>query len=262
MTRAWVQARPGRFYGDGQEMASATPPLEAYMCHLLEGHRRQCQQLFDAFRQDCAAPLQLFTNLLWPAMETVERLYRQDRINTTTEHMATRINRQLVDQVRKYLGFPKPHGKRVVVTCGDGEPEELGAQMTADIFEADGWEVFFVGGGAPNDEIIALVGKLRPDILMIYGTTPQGVPGARRLIDTLREIGTCSAMNVMISGGVFNRADGLWEEINADLFAPNATDALSMANQAPPREARPLAPGAPKKRRRRRRSPYLPSVPA
>ena len=243
-------------------MASSSPPLEAYMWHVLQGRRQQCREIFEDFRQRCAAPVQLFSELLWPAMETVERLYREDRINTAAEHMATRINRQLVDQVRQHLDHSEPRHKRVVVVCGDGEPEELGAQITADIFDADGWEVFFVGGGAPNDEIISLLGELRPDLLLIYGTTPQGVPGARQLIDTLREIGTCNTMNVMISGGVFNRADGLWEEINGDLFDPSAVDALRIANQAGPRVVQPPNPSGPKKRRRRRRSPYLPSVPA
>jgi methanogenic corrinoid protein MtbC1 len=134
--------------------------------------------------------------------------------------------------------------------------------MTADLFEADGWEVFYVGGGAPHDEIIALLGRLRPDILMIFGTTPQGVPGARRLIDRIREIGACPTMNIMVSGGVFNRAHGLWEEINADLFAPTAADALKMAADAPPRTAGPCNAGGPKKRRRRRRSPYMPAATA
>jgi methanogenic corrinoid protein MtbC1 len=243
-------------------MAPVSPGLEAYLMHLLEGRRRQCRRIFETYRQECSHPGELFTGLLWPAMEAVDRLFREDRINTAVEHLATRINRQLADQVRQYLGDPQPRGKRIVIMCGEGEPEELGAQMTADLFEADGWEVFFVGGGAPNDEIISLLGKLRPDILMIYGSKPQGVPAARKLIDTLREIGTCPTMNVMISGGVFNRADGLWEEINADLFAPNASEALEVANRAKPRNPQPAGAGQIKKRRRRRRSPYLPAVPA
>jgi methanogenic corrinoid protein MtbC1 len=243
-------------------MATPAPSLEVYMFHLLEGCRQECRRIFDAFRARTGDASRLFTDLLWPAMESVARLYREDRINTSVEHMATHINRQLADQVRQYLPSRAPIGKRMILLCGDGEPEELGAQMTADLFEAEGWEVFFVGGGVPHDEIIALLGQLRPDILMIFGTTPQGVPGARRLIDRIREIGTCPTMNILVSGGVFNRAHGLWDEINADLFAPTAAEALKIAADAPPRTARPCNPGGPKKRRRRRRSPYMPAATA
>jgi len=103
---------------------------------------------------------------------------------------------------------------------------------------------------------------LRPDILLIFGTTPAGVPGVRRLIDLIREVGSNPTMNIMISGGVFNRADGLWQEVNADLFASTANEALEIAATAEPRKPVIRIPGAPKKRRRRRRSPLLAQVPA
>jgi hypothetical protein len=33
----------------------------------------------------------------------------------------------------------------------------------------------------------------------------------------------------MLSGGLFNRAEGLWEEIGADMFAENPGQALEVA---------------------------------
>jgi methanogenic corrinoid protein MtbC1 len=167
--------------------------------------------------------------------------------------MATRINRSLADQVQRSLDPRRPNGKRILITCAEAEPEELGAQMCADLFESDGWEVYFLGGGVPNDEILALVGALRPDILLIYGTKPQGVPPARMLVDQIRDVGCNPTMNIMVSGGVFNRADGLWKEISADMFAPTIREAIALANTATPRPPEVRIPGAPKKRRRRRR---------
>jgi methanogenic corrinoid protein MtbC1 len=126
--------------------------------------------------------------------------------------------------------------------------------MCADLFEADGWTVHFVGGGVPSDEVLTLVGQLRPDILMIYGTQPSGVPAVRQLVDQIRDIGVNPTMNILVSGGVFNRADSLWKEVNADLFAKTAKQALALAAEARPRVPEPSRAGAPKKRRRRRRA--------
>jgi methanogenic corrinoid protein MtbC1 len=150
-----------------------------------------------------------------------------------------------------------PNGRRILIACADGEPEELGAQMCADLFEAEGWDVYFVGGGVPNDEVLSLVGQLRPEILLIFGTQPSGVANVRKLIDLIRGVGVNPTMNIMISGGVFNRAEGLWKEVNADLFAADASDALAVAAEAEPREHQVPIPGAPKKRRRRRKPPLL-----
>ncbi len=199
----------------------------------------------------------VYFDLLWPAMDQVAQLYRSHRINTAAEHMATRISRSLADQLQAGLDRQSPNGKRILMECAEGEQEELGAQMCADLFEAAGWDVYFLGGGVPNDEVLSLVGQLRPDILLIFGTQPQGVPGVRHLIDLIREVGSNPTMNIMISGGVFNRAAGLWKEVNADLFAPTIKEALQIAADAEPPELRMRIPGAPKKRRRRRRPPLL-----
>lgn len=234
--------------------------VDRFMEPLLAGNRAACRNLLqDQITAEVPGTV-LYEKLLWPAMERVESLFRKDQINLATEHMATRINRALADQLQQTLSKRAPNGKRILILCARGEPEELGAQMSADLFEADGWDVYFVGGGVPNDEVLSLVGQLRPDILLIFGTQPQGVPDVRLLVDQLREVACNPTMNIMVSGGVFNRADGLWREINVDLFAATAREALEIANDAGPRIHEPPPPGAPKKRRRRRRPPLLAAV--
>lgn len=231
--------------------------LETLLVELIAGRRQECRDLIAAALAEKIEAERLYRNVLWQAMERIEKLYREERINLATEHMATRINRCLVDQLQPHLPRPARNGKRIVIACADGEPEELGAQMCADLFEAGGWEAYFIGGGVPSDEVLEIIGQLRPDILLIFGTTPAGVPGVRRLIDHIREIVCNPTMNIMISGGVFNRAEGLWEEVGADLFAPTAAESLAVAAAAQPRKPVIRIPGAPKKRRRRRRTPML-----
>jgi len=227
--------------------------VEEYMGPLLAGNRTACRQFVLGELERIPDPSSLYHELIWPAMERVEKLYRADRINIASEHMATRINRAIADQIQLRLPKAEPIGKRILIACADGEPEELGAQMCADLFESRGWNAYFLGGGVPNDEILSLVGQLRPDVLLLFGTQPAGVPGVRRLVDLIREIGVNPTMNIMVSGGVFNRADGLWKEVNADLAAKTARQAIEIAEAAAPRTPAPPKPGAPKKRRRRRR---------
>lgn len=232
---------------------TSTALVEEYMGPLLAGNRTACRRFVHGQLEKTPDPSMLYHELIWPAMERVEKLYRGDRINVASEHMATRINRAIADQLQLQLPKADAIGKRILIACAEGEPEELGAQMCADLFESRGWDVYFLGGGVPNDEVLSLVGQLRPDILLIFGTQPGGVPGVRRLVDLIREIGVNPTMNIMVSGGVFNRADGLWKEVNADLTAKSAQQAIALAEEAQPRTAPIPKPGAPKKRRRRRR---------
>ncbi len=231
--------------------------LDRYLEPLLQGNRGACRELIRTAIESETPGHKLYEDVLWPAMERVEKLYRSDEISMVTEHMATRINRALADQIQQSLPSASPKGRRILIMCAPGESEELGAQMCADLFESDGWGVYFVGGGVPNDEVLSLVGQLRPDVLLVFGTEPHGVPQIREMIDLIRDVGSHPTMNIMVSGGVYTRADGLWSEINADLYAPTAKKAIKVANEAKPRIPEVRIPGAPKKRRRRRRSPVL-----
>jgi methanogenic corrinoid protein MtbC1 len=209
--------------------------LNRYLEPLLRGERKKCREIVHEALSGGAPPRVLIQHLIWPAMERVDRLYRDDRINAVNEHMATRINRVIADQIQTHLPQAPHNGRRVLICCAHDEPEELGAQMCADLFESDGWEVYFAGGGLPHDEIVALVGQLRPALLLLFGSKPSDAPRARELVLTIREINANPGMNIMVSGGVFNRADGLWQEVQADLFAPTVHEALQLANEAQPR---------------------------
>jgi methanogenic corrinoid protein MtbC1 len=91
--------------------------------------------------------------------------------------------------------------------------------MAGDLLEAAGFEVAFAGGGIANDEIIAEVGKREPDAMVLFSSVPSDLPCIREMIDRLHDLGTCPGMQIVVGGGVFNRADGLAEEIGADLWA-------------------------------------------
>ena len=223
---------------------------------LLAGDRKACRQFVtEQLEQSNQDAIDLYYNLLWPTMERIDDCYRHNRISLAVEHMATRISRSIADQLQQALVQMPSNGKTIMIACADDEPEELGAQMCSDLFEARGWCVYFLGGGVPMDEISQLVGQIRPDILMLFGTKPSGVSQIRNLIDHIRSISSNPTMNIMMSGGVFNRAEDLWKEVQADLYAPTAHEAIPIAEAAEPRKPEIRLAGVPKKRRRRRRPP-------
>ncbi|MCK4628879.1 MAG: B12-binding domain-containing protein [Sedimentisphaerales bacterium] len=203
--------------------------LPKYLEKLLQGDRLGCREILGEALQTGTPVNIIYTDLFWPVMAELDRLYRENKIDIITEHMATRINRTLVDQLQSKLPRRDSRNLKIIITCADDEPEELGAQMYADLFESDGWEVKFIGGGVPNDEIMVQAGIFQPDILFIYGTKPSDAPKVRQLMDNIRNVGACPQIRFMLSGGVFNRAEGLWDEIGADLFASTAKEALQVA---------------------------------
>lgn len=229
--------------------------LENFYAPLFGGDRTGARAVVaEAFEAGLAAE-EILMQLIWPAMERTQALYRADRINTGTHHMAARLLRMLADQLTLRLERAPRNGRSMLVVCSPGEPEELGAQITTDLAEAYGWSVHFAGGGVPNDEIVSWIGQLQPQVLMIYGTIPPAAPMVRQLIDLLHDVGISPKLQIMCSGGVFNRAEGLAEEIGSDLFAPDPVSALKILQEYPNKRATPEQQTVGRKRRSKKATP-------
>src|SRR5262249_6677645 len=114
---------------------------ETYVEALLNGDRPAARQLIEDALAEGTQSADLLNQLIWPTMELVQNLYREDRITIASLNLATRLNRAITDQLTAKLVRKESNNKKVLIFCGDDEPEELGGQICADLFEADGWTV-------------------------------------------------------------------------------------------------------------------------
>lgn len=193
--------------------------LESFFNALISGRRAEARAVVDElFDAECPVNAVL-SKLFWPTLERIQTLHRHDQLSDLSHHYATRLLRSLTDQMQLRLEQKDRRNRKAMVVCGPEESEEIGAQMLADLLEADGYDTYFVGGGVANDELVAQVGEIEADLLIVFGVTPSTVPFTRLLIDRLHEIGSCPKVQIAVGGGVFNRAEGLAEEIGADLWA-------------------------------------------
>jgi methanogenic corrinoid protein MtbC1 len=204
--------------------------LARYLEPLLQGDRKACRSVIEEALQSGIPANSVYVNIIWPIMVEIEKLLRDDKISPVQEHLATRVNRNIVDQLQNKLPRRPKKNKKIIVCCAPEEIQELGAQMMTDLFESNGWDVRFLGGGLTNDDILSFTNEYGPDILLIYGTGPKQAPSVRRLIDTIKSVNAWPDMLIMVSGGLFNRAEGLWQEMEADLYAETALEALQVAS--------------------------------
>jgi MerR family transcriptional regulator, light-induced transcriptional regulator len=209
--------------------------IERLFESLIAGDRSAAREILaDTLRSGTPVDL-IFTDLFWPVYNKIETLYRQDQLSTLAHHYATRLLRMMVDQTAIRLDRRPDRGRCVLAFCGPTDPDELAAQMTVDLLEADGYEVRFAAGGIAEDEILGHVQQEQPDVLLLFASAPQDLPGTRWLIDKLIEIGACEKTQVVVGGGVYNRAEGLAEEIGADLWAETPQEVLQVMEEEPER---------------------------
>jgi len=200
--------------------------IERLFQALVTGDRDGSREIVGELRAQGLTAEDLTHDVYWPAMEMVSSLFRADQLTTLAHHYATRLLRLHVDQAQALYAQRQRCGRTIVMFSGPGEADELAGQLVADLAEADGYQVYFGGGGIANDEILAEVGERRPDILLMFASAPSDAPNIRQLIDTIRGINACPQMQIVVGGGVFNRAPGLAEEIGADLWATTPQELL------------------------------------
>lgn len=204
---------------------------------LITGDRPGARRVIEEAEQNIGRPEALVTELFWPTYELIQRLFREDKLQVLNHNLATRLLRWLVDQNSAKLVQAPRLNRRVFCFCGPKEGEELGAQMAVDLLEGAGFEVSFAGGAVPNDEVMARVQEDKPDVLLMFSSAASDLPSIRQLIDNLNEISACPNVQVAVGGGVFNRAEGLAEEIGADLWASHPLELVELLIEQPNRRA-------------------------
>jgi methanogenic corrinoid protein MtbC1 len=193
--------------------------IERFFTAAISGDRAAARQIMDeVFTADVPAE-RVASHLLWPTLHQVQTARRSDQLTQLAYNFATRLLRSTADQLQMRYESHARRDQTVLVVSGAEESEELTGQLAADLLEADGYTVYYAGGGVANDEVVEQIAQLRVDKLVVFGSIPATVPETRLLIDRLHEIGACPTVQIIVGGGVFNRAEGLAEEIGADLWA-------------------------------------------
>jgi methanogenic corrinoid protein MtbC1 len=213
--------------------------IEQLFAMLVAGDRPAARCLVQDTLADNVSAEQFAHEVLWPVSETIGSLYRADQLTNLAHHYASRLLRSLVDQLQVCYEQRPRRNRSILMFCGPSEGDEMEAQLVADLAEADGYDIIFGGGGIAGDEILGEIGSRHPDILLMFASSAVDLPAIRRLIDTIREIGACPGLQIVVGGGVFNRADGLAEEIGADLWVKKPQELLHRLVEEKDRRATP-----------------------
>ena len=225
------------FTNTGANQVNEELIIERLFQSLITGDRITARLIVKETRGKGISPEDLAHEIFWPVLETINKLFRADQLSMLAHHYAVRLFRSLLDQTQVQDTQQKRRGEKILMFCGASEADELSGMMVADLIEAAGYEVFFGGGGIASDEILAEAGEHRPDRLLMFASGPSDAPNIRVMIDHIREVGACPNMQIVVGGGVFNRADGLAEEIGADLWATNPRELLTRLEEEKHRRA-------------------------
>jgi MerR family transcriptional regulator, light-induced transcriptional regulator len=199
-----------------------------YIQAIRGGERRAALAVaLEAVRAGASVP-DVYVEILQPAQYEIGRLWERNEITVANEHMATAITQYVVAQLYSQLQVPERTRGNALVTGVRGELHQLGANMVADVLEADGWRIRFLGTQLPHEGVLQAIEEHEPGLVGISTTVLSNLPAVAELIEEARRrFG--SAIAVLVGGGAYRANPEAWRELGADGFARDLKDAVAVA---------------------------------
>jgi methanogenic corrinoid protein MtbC1 len=233
-------------FGGSKKAAEAQELTKnVYLQAILRGDRAAAEGVMEEALRSGADAVDIYLELFQTALFEVGRLWETAQISVATEHMATAITQVLM--ARLYTRLPRRAASQgnAVITGVQGELHQIGANMVADILDAHGWNVLFLGTNAPHEGIIEAVESHGARLVGISATMLSNVPRVRQLLGGIRE--RVPGVRIVVGGGAFRAVPALWRDLGADGFAPDLRATIDLVNTL-------LPPQQPAKRKARKRT--------
>lgn len=201
----------------------------SYLNALLSGDRLSASQLIlDAVER--GTPIQdIYLQVFQRVQYDIGRLWQTNQISVAQEHYCTAATQLIISQLYPRIFTTERNGHSLVVTCVGGELHEIGARMVADFFEMAGWDTYFLGANMPTTGILSMLEQYHARLLAISATMTFHVPLVRELVAETRKSGL--NVRIIVGGYPFNVAPHLWENVGADGYAPDAKQAVLLAER-------------------------------
>jgi len=192
-----------------------------YTQAILAGERAAALTIIKEAVQEGADPIDLYVDVLQEAQYRVGRQWERNAITVTQEHMATAITQLVIAHLYAHLEPATNRRGRMVLTGTHGELHQVGAMMLADVLEADGWDLRFLGTNMPHEGIVQAVEDHQPDVLGISTTMLFNIPRVQELMAACRDLPGMAGLPIVVGGGAFRGSPALYSEIGANAYAPD-----------------------------------------
>jgi len=188
-----------------QEDCAGCPDLEIAVREFaqaaVEGNETACSEILDqAFRARLSL-LDIYQDLLGPAMVCVGGWYRAEAIDTAQEHMASAITERMMARVVQKSVVAQRQNRTALLGCGPNSWHVIGLRMVADYLSLRGWKTLFLGANVPHKCFLNSVVSHQPDLVLLSCVAQDGLGCGLSLIRELSALRTSGTKFVIGVGG-------------------------------------------------------------
>jgi methanogenic corrinoid protein MtbC1 len=206
-------------------MSDQAPTLHETLLERIAAHDRDgaVAAALDAVRSGALAIPELY-DLLAGLLVDIGTSWQAGETEVWEEHFATAVVRTIVEAFHPLVAerAAAPSGRTVVLATPPDEYHDLGLRMIADRFTLAGWTTHLLGASVPLDELVAAIGELGAEAVVLSASTHFHRLGLRPYVDGLRA--AHPGVRIWVGGPAFAiEAEG-WSDLLLDPATIAATD--------------------------------------
>ncbi|MBC7963730.1 MAG: cobalamin B12-binding domain-containing protein [Steroidobacteraceae bacterium] len=206
-------------------MSSSAALQQEYLREILAGKRKTSLEIImDAYRSGYPIP-GIYMDIFQVSLYEIGTLWETNQITVADEHMGTAITQYVISNLYQHLEIANEQRGKLVMTGVLGEMHQLGANMVADVLEADGWDAMFLGTNVPTEGAIRSIRQHGADLFGISSTMLFNIPMVVQLVEEVKkEFG--DSVRILLGGAAFRSLHELPGELEGCIVALNLGEAL------------------------------------
>lgn len=166
-----------------------------------QGNEAICSDIIEQALRERLSLLDIYQDLLLPAMITIGTWYRVEAIDTAQEHMASAITERMMSRVVQHSVPARRHGRTALLGCGPNSWHVIGLRMVADYLYLNGWHTLFLGANMPNKCFLNAVEQHQPDLVLVSCVANEGLDCGIELVRAINSKRTYRNQFIIGVGG-------------------------------------------------------------
>jgi methanogenic corrinoid protein MtbC1 len=213
------------------EQAELSDVRARYLRAQLRGDRREALRLvIEEGVSRGASALDVQQQVIQEAQREIGRLWQENQISVAEEHMATAISHMALAHLYDYAPRAAANGKRITVSCVEGELHDFPARLVADALDLAGFDVRYLGANVPTSSLVDMMCREPPDLLALSVTMGFNAPALRLAVQQVRAW-VPAPCPIITGGAACAWIKGLGPELRIAGTASTALEAVRLAQQ-------------------------------
>jgi len=223
-----------RHMTEGRLLESEVPIDELYkdyMQSLLDLDKNKAKAIIMSLLDMKLNLTEIYFNFIKKSLIETGNLWESGMVSVWKEHGISEISKEILELLKKSSEEKKFNSKPILAFTAGAELHHIGLKMLCDMLEMKGFNVIFLGGNIPSENIIHAIKEKDSQSILISVTMPYHIDSAILLIKLIRSKFGHKSPYILLGGAAFEHMENIELNTGADKYCKDIEEILATIQQ-------------------------------